>query len=98
MLQHVVAIHWNDAVPNDYAPTVVAALHDMVRSIDTVREYRCGADLGVSGTDNADFVIVATFDDVAGWKVYDEHPLHNEVRSTYFKPYIARRSAAQFVF
>jgi hypothetical protein len=30
--------------------------------------------------------------------VYDEHPLHNEVRATYFKPYIAKRSAAQFSF
>jgi hypothetical protein len=98
MLQHVVAIHWNDAVPDGYADTVVQALHEMVRSIDTVRDYRCGPDLGVSGADNADFVIVATFDDVAGWRVYDEHPLHNEVRATYFKPYIAKRSAAQFNF
>lgn len=98
MLQHVVAIHWNEAVPDGHASVVVAVLHDMVRSIDTVRDYRCGPDLGVSGADNADFAIVATFDDEAGWRVYDEHPLHNEVRATYFKPYIAKRAATQFVF
>lgn len=98
MLQHVVAIHWNELVPEGHAAVVVSALHEMVRAIDTVRDYRCGADLGVSGADNADFVIVATFDDVDGWRAYDEHPLHNEVRATYFKPYIAKRAAAQFTF
>ncbi|NBT26785.1 MAG: Dabb family protein, partial [Actinobacteria bacterium] len=47
---------------------------------------------------NADYLIVATFDDVAGWREYDESALHNEIRATYFKPYIATRAAAQIEF
>ena len=95
MLQHVVAITWNDQVPANYHETVTKVLHDMVKQIETVRSYHCGPDLGVSAATNANYLIAATFDDVAGWRVYDENPLHNEIRAKYFKPYSATRSAAQ---
>lgn len=95
MLQHVVAITWNDQVPANYHETVTKVLHDMVKQIVTVRSYHCGPDLGVSAATNANYLIAATFDDVAGWRAYDEDPLHNEIRAKYFKPYIATRSAAQ---
>jgi hypothetical protein len=52
----------------------------------------------VSAPTNADYLIVATFDDVAGWREYDESALHNEIRAKYFKPYIATRAAAQIEF
>ena len=98
MLQHVVALTWNDDVPPDYHETVTKVLHDMVAQIPSVRDYRCGPDLGVSAPTNADYLIVATFDDVAGWREYDESALHNEIRAKYFKPYIATRAAAQIEF
>ncbi len=98
MLQHVVALTWNDDVPSNYHETVTKVLHDMVTQIPSVRDYRCGPDLGVSVPTNADYLIVATFDDVAGWRAYDESALHNEIRAKYFKPYIATRAAAQIEF
>jgi len=98
MLQHVVALTWNDDVPPNYHETVTKVLHDMVAQIPSVRDYRCGPDLGVSVPTNADYLIVATFDDVAGWREYDESALHNEIRAKYFKPYIATRAAAQIEF
>lgn len=98
MLQHVVAITWNDQVPADYHQVVTKVLLEMVKQIKTVREYRCGPDLQVSVPTNANYLIAATFDDVAGWQVYDQDPLHNEIRAKYFKPYIATRSAAQITF
>lgn len=98
MIQHVVALTWNDSVPPGHADACVEALMKMSREIHTVREYRCGTDLGVSALTNADFVIVATFDDVDGWRHYDEYPLHNEIRAQYFKPYVASRTAGQFSF
>jgi len=98
MLQHVVALTWNDDVPPNYHETVTKVLHDMVTQIPSVRDYRCGPDLGVSTPTNADYLIVATFDDVAGWREYDESALHNEIRAKYFKPYIATRAAAQIEF
>jgi len=98
MLQHVVAITWNDQVPANYAETITKVLHEMVEQIPTVRSYHCGPDLGVSAASNANYLIAATFDDVEGWRIYDESPLHNEIRAKYFKPYIATRSAAQIEF
>jgi hypothetical protein len=54
--------------------------------------------LGVSAATNADYLIVAEFDDVAGWREYDENALHNEIRAKYFAPYVGSRSAAQILF
>jgi hypothetical protein len=47
---------------------------------------------------NADYLIVAEFDDVVGWREYDENALHNEIRAKYFAPYVGSRSAAQITF
>lgn len=98
MIQHTVVLTWNDAVPSGHADTCIEVLMAMSREIHTIREYRCGADLGVSAPGNADFVIVATFDDVDGWRHYDEHPLHNEIRAKFFRPFVATRTAGQFSF
>jgi hypothetical protein len=98
MIQHIAALTWNESVPDNHAQVCVDALMKMAEQIDSVREYRCGANLGVSAAANADFVVVATFDDVEGWRKYDQFPLHDEVRAQYFKPYIATRMAARFSF
>ncbi|GBL21046.1 hypothetical protein EMGBS4_11060 [Acidimicrobiaceae bacterium] len=98
MLQHVVAITWNDQVPANYHQVIDEVLRDMVKQIKTVRSYHCGPDLGVSAATNANYLIAATFDDVAGWRAYDEDPLHNEIRAKYFKPYIASRTASQISY
>lgn len=98
MIQHVVAFTWNDSVPLGHADICVQTLMAMSREIDSIREYRCGADLAMSTPATADFIIVATFDDIEGWRKYDEHPLHNQVRIQYFKPYLASRTAGQFIY
>ena len=98
MLQHVVALTWNELVPDNYAYGVNKVLLDMAKTIPSVRSYRCGADLGVSSHANANYLIVAEFDDVAGWREYDENALHNEVRAKYFAPYVASRAASQITF
>ncbi len=98
MIQHSVILTWSDSVPFGHADECVEALMAMSKEIDTIREYRCGANLGLAGLVDERFVIVATFDDVDGWRLYDEHPLHNEIRVKYFKPFAATRMSAQFEF
>lgn len=98
MLQHVVAITWNDQVPSNYAETVSNVLHEMASHVSSVREYHCGPDLGIATAANADYLIVATFDDVDGWRQYDEDVAHNEIRAKYFKPYLLSRASAQIAF
>ena len=77
---------------------ITPVLQEMVKHIPSIRSYRCGPDLGVSAATNADYLIVAEFDDVAGWREYDENALHNEIRAKYFAPYVGSRSAAQITF
>lgn len=98
MLQHVVAITWNDQVPPNYAETVSDVLQEMASDVPSVREFHCGPDLGISTAVNADYLIVATFDDVDGWHQYDEDVSHNEIRAKYLKPYVASRATAQINF
>jgi len=98
MIQHTVILTWNDSVPLGHAEECVGALLAMSRQIHTIREYRCGADLGMTAPGESRFIIVATFDDVDGWRYYDEHPLHNEIRTIFFKPFVASRMSAQFNF
>ena len=98
MIQHTVILTWNDSVPSGHPSACVDALMEMSRQIRTIREYRCGADLGLTTAVDSRFTIVATFDDVDGWRHYDEHPLHNEIRTKFFKPYVALRVSTQFSF
>ena len=63
MMQHVVALHWNDQTPPNYGDVVTPVLQEMVNHIPSIRSFRCGSDLGVSVATNADYLIVAEFDD-----------------------------------
>jgi hypothetical protein len=98
MIQYSAMITWNDSVPSGHPSACVDALMEMSCQIHTVREYRCGADLGLTAPAESRFIVVATFDDVDGWRYYDEHPLHNEIRAKFFKPYVASRISTQFSF
>lgn len=95
MIQHVAAFAWKPGTPEGHAEAVTAALLDLVAGIPEVRDYRCGPNLGISPTANADYVVVATFDDEVGWAAYDRHPLHHEVRERMFVPWVAVRTTAQ---
>ncbi len=70
-------------------------LEAVARLIPSVRSYRCGPDLGADAT-NYDFVVVATFDDLDGWREYEHHPEHDRVRTESIKPWVAERARAQF--
>ena len=45
---------------------------------------------------NADFAVVATFDDVDGWRAYDTDPDHVRMKVELIKPRLAQRTALQF--
>jgi hypothetical protein len=45
---------------------------------------------------NFDFGIVAEFDNVDDWRVYDKHPRHQEIRAGVVRPWIDERAAVQF--
>lgn len=96
MITHIVLFRWKPEMPADHLVAVAAALDSLPPAIASIRSYRHGSDLGVSASTNADYAIVATFDDVDGWRQYDTDPLHDSVRADVIKPWVAERSAVQF--
>ena len=63
--------------------------------IGTIRGFHIGPDAGVN-TGNADFAVVAEFDDEAGYLVYRDDPEHRRIITEYLRPILAGRAAVQF--
>ena len=82
------------------APDAVAivgrALDDMVATMPYVRSYHHGIDAGLKESGNADYGIVATFDNSEDWRKYDTDDLHNKVRAEVFAPIVGARTVIQF--
>ena len=94
MLRHVATFTWNDSATPAALDEIVAALRALPGEIPELRAYHLGPDAGlVDG--NADFAIVADFDDVAGWHAYQANPVHQAVRER-MRPLIASRVAVQY--
>lgn len=96
MITHVVMFRWRPEMPEGQVERIVAALSGLPASIDTIRSYACGADVGAAGAANFDFAVVATFDDIDGWRAYDTHAEHDRVRAEVVRPWIAERASVQF--
>ena len=96
MIQHLVLLRFDDALPEGQIELIVQALQDYVATVPSVRTYRCGANVGAAT--NHDFGIAGTFDDVEGWRAYDQGAEHNRIRAELIAPYVAERASAQFTF
>jgi hypothetical protein len=95
MITHVVSFRWKPGSTPEQIAAIAAGLNTLPAAVPSIRSYRHGADVG-AGTGNFDYTIVATFDDVDGWRKYDEHPVHESVRTEIVRPHIAERAAVQF--
>ena len=94
-LRHVVLFQWNRDVPADHADAVSAALAELPSAIPQIRAYRFGADAGlVPG--NADYAVVADFDDAAALFTYRQHPAHQKFIDDHITGKVASRMAVQF--
>lgn len=94
MLRHVVLFRWRSGVTEDEVASVAAALGQLPAAIPTIRHYRFGADVGLNDG-NADFAVVADFDDVDGYLTYRDHPAHQAVIAELIAPNVAERTAVQ---
>lgn len=94
MIVHVVTFTWREDAPADIAEQVSAALATLPGQIPELRAYRFGPDLGLGG--NTDYAVVAEFDDVDGWRAYDQQPEHVRIKTELILPAAAARAAAQF--
>ena len=74
---------------------IAAALEALAATLPEVRSLAVGADLGLR-EGNAGFAVVATFDDVDGFRVYADHPEHLRVIKELIGPHIDGPPPVQF--
>lgn len=96
MFRHVVMFRWKPEAGDAEQAAVATGLAALPDAIEPIRAYRFGADAGLA-PDNWDFVVVADFDDEAGYLVYRDHPAHQAVIASSIKPAISARAAVQYV-
>jgi hypothetical protein len=97
MIRHVVLFTWTEDATDTQKQAVHDELAKMPPAIDVIRAYKYGPDAGINPA-NSDYVVVADFDDMAGYITYRDHPAHRAMVERYVTPIVARRAAIQFEF
>lgn len=97
MIRHVVAFTWTPETTPERVEQITAELTSLSKSIPAIRSYACGPDAGIT-SGNADYAVVADFDDEAGYITYRDHPDHKEIIARLIAPAIAQRAAVQYTF
>ena len=95
MFHHVVVFTWKDGTTQEQMSAVAAELAKLPEEVRTIRRYEFGTDAGLDPA-NADFAVVAAFEDADGYLAYRDHPAHRKVVENYLNPIVATRSRVQF--
>ena len=75
MLYHIAMFRFRDDVEASAIDDLRRRLLELPGKIDTVRTYSVGRDAGIRDT-SWDMVVIAGFDDAAGYLAYADHPDH----------------------
>jgi hypothetical protein len=95
MIRHVVLISWVPEVTAEQVRRVQTELNALKPLIGELRDYQIGPDAGII-EGNADFAVVADFDDEDGYLVYRNHPAHRSVIEQAINPIARQRVAVQY--
>lgn len=96
---HVVTFTWTGDAADD--PAVVDGIAASLRrwiadaELPGLRSWSCGRDAGLAGN-NADFAVVAVFDDVDAYAVYRDDPEHRRIIDEQIAHRVGQRTAVQF--
>ncbi|HEY9557231.1 MAG TPA: Dabb family protein [Acidimicrobiales bacterium] len=94
MIRHVAVFRWAEGVTAEQVAEVSAALDAMPGQVPEIRSYTHGPNVQPA-PGRWDYAVVADFDDLAGWRAYDEDPEHARVRSDVIIPITAERTNLQ---
>jgi ABC-type molybdate transport system substrate-binding protein len=95
VITHVAVFTWAEGTTAEQVAEITAALHTLPGLIPEIRRYIVGPDAALSAG-NADYAVVATFDDADGWRAYDANQEHHRIKAELIKPRLASRAAVQF--
>jgi Stress responsive A/B Barrel Domain len=95
MIRHVVLITWIPEATSEQKQRVADELRALPPQISGLRAYHVGPDAGIV-EGNADFAVVADFDDRAGYLAYRDHPAHRAIVNQAITPISQQRTAIQY--
>lgn len=96
MLRHVAVFSWKPGTAEAQVEALSAALARLPDRVPGIRAYSFGPDARLGG--NADFAVVADFDDEEGYRAYARHPAHVDVIERLLAPIREARSSVQFAY
>ena len=96
MVRHVALFHWKPGTTAADVSRVEEGLRPLPAQIPRILSYRFGRDLGIQ-EGNADFAVVADFEDEDALRTYAEHPVHVAVVNERIRPLVRSREAIQYV-
>jgi hypothetical protein len=94
VIRHVAVFRWNEGVTGEHVAEVSAALDGLPSQIPAIRSYTHGPNVQPADF-RWDYAVVADFDDLDGWRSYDEAPAHVAVRDDLIVPLAAERTNLQ---
>jgi hypothetical protein len=96
MLRHVVLFTWSDAADEQRRAATIEALRRLRDDVGGMTSLEVVEDAGlVDG--NADTVLIADFPDAEAFERYAQHPVHLAVIAEHVRPWLAGRSAVQYL-
>lgn len=95
MLRHVVLFAWTPEATAEQKQQVIDDLRSLPPLMSGLRAFDVGPDAGVVDG-NADFALVADFDDVPSYLAYRNHPTHRAIIDQVINPIIESRVAIQY--
>lgn len=96
MLRHVAVFRWAEGTAASDIEALAAALAGLPAAIPEIRAYQFGPDAGLRMSANADFVVVADFDDAESYTIYANDPIHQDVIVRLLRPIVAERLSVQY--
>ena len=97
MIRHVVLFRWKPEATQEQKARAASEVATLPSIVSSVREFACGADIGVNDG-NFDFSVAADFDDEAGYIAYRDDPAHRQISANLIAPILAERAAIQFQY
>lgn len=97
MFRHVVMMKLAESSTDEDLTKIIEGLETLPPLIPEIVSYSIGRDLGVQDG-SYDLVVVADFEDRAGFDAYNANQEHLDVISTLIKPHLGARSAVQYQY
>ena len=94
MIRHVSLLTFVDGVRAEQIAAIERALVELPQRLP-IGAYAFGPDLALSDG-NADFAVVAEFDDLGGYLAYRDDPEHRRILAELITPVLASRTAVQY--